>query len=228
MSKMAEINKRLQQLPEQRRRKRLSSKMATLTERINNAHAKLLSADKKRKCAIILFPENSFPTTTTKLSNAAKFAAQIKEALVTDLSAVSDEQIEKKVTRIGECADQAVAEINKNWESLLRKRFEPYEALTGVATSLNLPGCSDMTAIMKRLQRCADAPPAEKKEAERIKNDLENLVTSVENLGLKGPAGEFLVKAVRGAADPRDLYKKEVRDFFDGKKLWNLLVVKTK
>jgi len=108
----------------------------------------------------------------------------------------------------------------------MRRQLKSYEAIAEVAA--NLPGGAVLEEIMQRLQQHTDQPPATKETADSINEDLAALRESVENLGLEGEAGEFLIKAAKGIADPRDLFKEEIKQYFEEKGLWHVLAVTIK
>src|SRR5262249_49518272 len=141
---------------------------------------------------------------------------------------VNSEGTEKKVVRLGERAIEAQAGVTKSWPSLMQRQIDPYKALADVAATLNLPGSAKLSTVKQRLEAASVRPPTTKQAAESIRDDLETLRKSVEKLGLKGDAGRFLVKASQGIGDPKDLFKDDVKAFFDDHKLWSLLAVKTK
>lgn len=226
MSTLSDITKRLEELPEQKKLKTLTNDVQTLTTRLVDIRAKLTDASDRRGNAQIVFPEEAFNKTATAVRAAARQAANLKGSLENDFSEVGSRATEEKVTRLGDRAKQAEADLLKTWPDLLRHQLKSYEAIAEVAT--NLPGGAVLAEIMQRLQQHVDKPPATKQAAETICEDLTALRESVENLGLEGEAGRFLIEAAKGTADPRDLFIEEIKKYFDEKGLWHVLAVTIK
>lgn len=228
MTRLSELVERLNQLPEQKKRKRLNTRVETLTGKVNDANSKLSAASRMRNCAQIVFPDEVFNVTAKAVRAASRQAAGLKDKLQGDFDEVNSDGTEKKVIRLGDKAKEADDGICRAWPSLMQRQTQPYEALANVATKLNLRGSTALASTMQRLAGCAARPPATDSAAESIRSDLEGLRKSIEKLGLKGEAGQFLIKASQGSADPQDLFKEEVKAFFDDQKLWGLIAVKTK
>jgi hypothetical protein len=228
VSLLSEITRRLEQLPEQRKLKRLNNDVQTLTAKVVETHAKLSICSSKRSYSQLVFPDEAFSKTASAVRAASRQAASLKEKLESEFNEVGTSATEKKVTRLGDKAKEADDGVAKIWPKLMQQQISPYEALADVAAKLGLPGGLVLSEIMQRLRNHVSSPPTTKEDAESIKDDLAKLRTSIEGLGLEGDAGEFLVKAAQGTADPRDLYKEDVRRFFEDQELWNLIAVKTK
>jgi hypothetical protein len=226
MSTLSEITKRLEELPEQKKLKTLNNDVQTLTAKVAEVHSKLLDSSKKRVNAQLVFPDEEFSTTAIAVRAAARQAANVKELLEKDFSQVANRATEVKVTRLGERAKQAQDELAKTWPSLMQRQLKSYEAIAEVAA--HLPGGAVLTQIMQRLRQHSDKPPATKQTAESVSKDVTALRKSVEVLGLEGEAGKFLINAAKGTADPRDLFKDEIRDYFEAKGLWHILAVTIK
>ena len=226
MSLLSQITQRLEQLPEQRKLKTLIDDVRTLTARVLETHDRLLECSSKRSFAHVVFSDENFSKTATTVRGAARQAANLKETLEKDFSQVSDRATEEKVTRLDGRAKQAEADLAKTWPGLMQRQLRSYEAIGEVAA--NLPGGAGLSDIMRRLRQHADKPPATQQTAEIISTDLSALRESVETLGLEGEAGKFLIKAAKGLADPRELFKDEIKEYFDDKDLWHVLAVKIK
>jgi len=228
VTRLSELIERLNRLPEQKTRKNLNARVQSLTTKVIEAHSKLIASWRVRAFVQIVFPNEPFNGTAKAVRAASRQATALKEKLQGDFNEVTTEGTDKKVIRLGERAEEANDGVFKFWPSLMQRQIQPYKALTNVATMHKLPGSATLTVIMQRLSGCYTHPPATGNEAESIHRDLDALRKSIEKLGLEGEAGQFLIKAAQGAADPRELFKDEVKSFFDDQKLWNILVVKTK
>lgn len=226
MSTLSEITKRLEELPEQKKLKTLNNDVKTLTAKVVEVYAKLSGRSSERANAQVVFPDEEFSKTMKAIRAAARQAGNLKEALEKDFSQVGNRATEEKVTRLGDQAKNAQADVTKTWPTLMQRQLKSYEAIADVAA--NLPGGAVLEEIMQRLRQHTDNPPATKKTAESISEDLAALRESVENLGLEGEAGKFLIKAAKGTADPRDLFKEEIKQYFEEKGLWHVLAVTIK
>jgi hypothetical protein len=226
MPTLREITKRLEELPEQRKLKMLNNDVQTLTAKVVEFHAKLLDSSNKRANAQHLFRDEEFNKTANAIRAAARQAASLKEALEKDFNQVANRATEEKVTRLGDRAKHAQDEVTKTWPSLMQRQLKSYETIAEVAA--HLPGGADLAEIMQRLRQHSDKPPATKQTAESVSRDMMALRKSVETLGLEGEAGKFLIKAARGSADPRDLFKEEIKQYFEEKDLWHVLAVTIK
>jgi len=226
MPTLNEITTRLKELPEQKKLKALNSHVQTLTTKLDEIHMKLSDSFNKRAFAQLVFPEEEFSTAVTAIKAAARQAAKLKASLVEKFSDVANRATEEKVIRLADRAKNAQDDLAKSWPSLMQRQLKSYEAIAEVAA--NLPGGTALAAVMQRLRQHADKPPATQQMAESIGNDLTSLRKSIDTLGLKGEAGKFLIKAAKGLADPRDLFKDEIKNYFDEKDLWHVLAVKIK
>lgn len=226
MSTLSDITKRLEELPEQKKRKTLNNDVQTLTARLVEIHAKLSDASNRRANAQLVFPDEGFHKTAAAVRAAARQAANLKKALVKDFSDVGSRATENKVTRLGDRAKHGEADLSRTWPTLIQRQLKSYQAIAEVAA--NLPGGAVLAEIMQRLRQYADKPPAIRQTAESISEDFAGLKEAVENLGLAGEAGKFLIKAAKGTADPRDLFKEEIREYFEEKGLWHVLAVTIK
>lgn len=228
MSRLTELRQRLIDLPEQQKLKRLNALIQTLTTKINEAHTQLGASWQMRSFAQTVFRAETFSKTGNAVRSAARQAGNLKDKLEAEFNEVGTTTTEKKVTRLGELGKEADEGVRKAWPKLMQKETGPYEVLATVAVNLGLPGAASLSQLMARLSSHLTNPPTTEATAESIRKDLDSLRTAIENLGLEGDAGEFLVKASQGSADPRDLFKEEVKQFFDDQDLWGLLAVKTK
>lgn len=226
MSTLREITKRLEELPEQKKLKMLNNDVKTLTTKVVEVHVKLSGCSNERANAQIVFPNESFRKTMKAIRAATRQAGNLKEALEKDFSQVGNRATEEKVTRLGDQAKNAQADVTKTWKTLMQRHLKSYEAIAEVG--VNLPGGTVLEEIMQRLQQHTEKPPATKETADSISEDLAALRESVENLGLEGEAGKFLIKAAKGTADPRELFKREIKEYFEEKGLWHVLAVTIK
>lgn len=226
MSLLSDITTRLGELPEQRKLKTLNNDVQTLTARVREIHAKLTDAISKRAYAQIVFSDEAFGTTATAVRAASRQAANLRQTLEQDFGKVANRATEEKVTRLGDRAKNAEADLAKTWPVLMQQQMKSYEAIAEVGA--NLPGGAALSNIMQRLRQHAGIPPATQQVAKTISADLSSLRESVETLGLEGEVGKFLIKAAKGLADPRELFKEEIRQYFDDKGLWHVLAVRIK
>jgi hypothetical protein len=226
MQSLSEITIRLKELPEQRKLKALNSHVQTLTTKLDEIYVKLNDSLNKRTFAQVVFPDEEFSKAVTATKAAARQAANLKEALEDNFSEVANRATEEKVTRLADRVKQAHDDLAKSWPSLMQRQLKSYEAIAEAAATL--PGGAALASIMQRLRQHADKPPTSHQMAESISKDLTSLRESIDTLGLKGEAGKFLIKAAKGLADPRDLFKDEIKNYFDEKDLWHVLAVKIK
>jgi hypothetical protein len=109
---------------------------------------------------------------------------------------------------------------------LLTKKIAEFESVIRAAKDANLKGSRPLEQTILRLRTHINFPPQNSADCQRIEQDLNSLVESVQTLGLEGPGGQFLVDASAGRGKAKDLTNPEIADFIERYKLWNSLNVK--
>ena len=134
------------------------------------------------------------------------------------------------MTAIVEQADSSRRGVRERWQALMKKKLTPYEKLVEVSCSLQLSGSRELAEVMERLGGAVSQPPAAYRRAETIRDELEELRLSVQQLGFDDePVRKFLVDAAAGTAGLKvPLDETSVREFLDKHKLWTLFRVTTR
>jgi hypothetical protein len=229
MPLLTEIKDQLEKLPKKKQRKNLAGSMERYGGLVAAAATSLRSSVDRIGFARGVFPEEDFAKVLTRVRQAAALAAKLRNRLVEDIDAVAKNASEQDVTRLGEHAKAAATALKERWQTLLSERIEPHEKLVEVVRGipeLAPKGGAKLGELLDELRRQVVRVPASQVEADRIRDGLGDLPRVIENLGLEGEVGEFLVQAAGGQGDPRKLNTPAVREFFEDRQLWGLLRVK--
>jgi len=226
MPVLLNIRSRIESLPELQKKKQNNAKVRAFTSRIENALTDLKECVEQRTCYLVVFPDAMLSKTVDAVKQSKLQASRLVEKLKEDFDAISSSDTDKKVTRIGERNVEAKTEIQTSWKRQIDDVLRPFVPLVDIVREAKLPGNQDILASMEWLRARAMSPPNTIELAKKIRNTLDALRHSLSELDLEGPGGEFLKRAVRGTAKPKDLLNDEVRHFLDEKDLWDILTIR--
>ena len=229
MPLLTDIKDQLEKLPKKKQRKNLAGSMEKYGGLVAASAASLKHSVDRVAFARTVFPEEDFAKVLARVRQAAALAARLKKRLVEDIQVVAKNASEQDVTRLGEHAKAAASALKERWQTLLSEHIAPHEKLVGVVRGipeLAPKGGAKLGELLDELRLQVARVPASQAEADSVQASLDDLPRVIENLGLEGEVGEFLVQAASGQGDPENLYRPAIRDFFKGRDLWGLLRVK--
>ncbi len=233
MPSLTELKEQLEKLPKRKELKILAGGMKKYRDLIEEATATLKGSAEGARFAQAVFPEEDFDKVLDRVRLAAKLAAKLRRRFAEDINSVSKSSSENDVTRLGEQAKAARAALRDAWKTLLSERIEPHERLVAVVREipeLAPQGGAMLGALLDDLRVKVGSRPTSQAAADTIREGLDDLPRVIENLGLKGEVGDFLVQAASGQGDPKQLYQPAIRDFFENRPrnspLWDLIRVK--
>ena len=224
MSKLTELKNKLEAIPQKQSRKDLVGKLeryGTLTE---TASATLAKCKQEQIYARQVFIDESFQKTSEQVRSAIGYAKRLYSKLGDNIEAV--ETSDSQFSSLSDAAKTATTALKTRWSDLLTKKVEEFDRVVKAAKDANLKGSRPLEQTIVRLRAYVNVPPQNKQAAERINQDLNSLLKSIQTLGLEGPGGHFLVDAAAGKGRAKDLTNPEIVEFIERYKLWNSLNVK--
>lgn len=226
MPKLLEIKSRIERLPQLQKQQRNNARVVAFKKRVETSFCDIKECVLHRDCCRVVFPGVKLKKTVEAVKQSKLQAQRLIEKLKADFDAIELTETDKKITRIGERNAEAKDEIKKLWRKQIEEEFRPLLPLVEIVGEASLPGHEGISAHMKRLQDISATPPITTEKAAEIRSGLDSLKASLAELELEGPGGEFLKKAVKGTANPKEVLKKEVREFLDEKELWDILTIR--
>jgi hypothetical protein len=228
---LTDLKEKLETLPQKRQLKILAGAMKKFGELVTQAGANLKSSVDGATLAQAVFPDADFSKVLARIRQAVALAAKLKKRFAEDMTSVAKTASENDITRLGEQATAARIALKEQWQQLLSERIEPHKRLVQVVREipeLAPQGGTKLGNLLDELGQQVSRVPTTQKEAKLIRASLDDLPQVIQNLGLEGEVGEFLVEAASGIGDPKKLYFPAIRTFFEQKKLWGLLRVKVR
>lgn len=227
MSKIAELIKRLERLPDIETIGVDTEKYKAFTEKIVTAFDALHVVAGQADCVRLVFKRVKLPETNRALSQTPKAAGVLHKKIDEDRVEIRNSTTNDKIMKFGEQNKSAQSELQKKWKSELDESLKPIMPLARVAEDAKLTGHKKITKRIEALEENKEALPTKDTQAAIIKDELAELKKEIKELKLEGPGGKFLMKAVNGNAKPKDLLRDDVQKFLDEKDLWQILVVAT-
>lgn len=225
MSRLFEIQSRIEALPELQKQKQNNAKVSAFTRRIEIAFDGIKERVEQRSFHLTVFPDVELKKTIDALKQSKLQASRLIDKLKEDFDAIGTPDTDKKITRIGDRINEAKDELEKTWKKQLENELQPLSPLVEIAREAKLPGYEQIVGNRESLQARATNPPNNIALAIEIRAKLDSLRKLLGNLNLEGRGGEFLKKAVKGTAKPKELLNEEVRRFLDENNLWDILTI---
>lgn len=211
MNRILELTAQVAALPEKTRLREQLGALQTMRLRLAT-HAQAYAQQRRRSAAIATVPKITVPAKAIEhLNSAANHARTLAKAIIAEGPITSD--VDRSLTRLSEGLTNGSGLIEKEWRTQVSQRVQRYKPLADAAERTDLPGAKGLAAALKDLVEWADRPPETTQEAAQFVVDADAVPAAIESLGLTGGAGEFVIKASRGAAKLRDLESKEVKAF---------------
>lgn len=225
MSRLLELKSRIEKLPQLQKQKQNNARVAAFRIQVDNALHDIKERVESRARIQVVFPDAKLKKTIDAVKQSKLQAARLIEKLNEDFNEIASAETDKKITRIKERNAEAHDEIRRSWKKNIEEELKPFHSLVEIAREAALPGHEEIVASMASLNSTASSPPETLDSARQIRINLDCLRTSLGDLDLEGPGGEFLKNAVNGKANPKDLLNEEVREFLDAKDLWDILTI---
>jgi hypothetical protein len=217
-------------LPEKSKQaKRIESARQYLTKLRQHAEAVRVTRS-GRLSAPLVFEDVSLAKVDDHLKAVARAARRLHKRLSEDGSRIAETKTSDTVADIGSSCQAAEKSLSSTWTDELAKVVNRYEKLIAALQRLRLGRAEELALALQRLKNNATRPPYQKDRATSLRTDVDSLANAITMLGLTGPLGTFLTRAAERTvgADPRDLFKPEVKEFFEKNDLWPMLVVTLK
>jgi hypothetical protein len=227
MSRVKALAADLRALPEKERRKNLVGLLGRMQQNVEEAAATLADATVTAAHAAEFIEPAVASTVRDHAVKAARQAVQLQRLLTDYDNVAMNGPVDDAVSKIAEWAKASRKAVRDRWRAWIEERAQGYDALAGAAEQARLPGRGEMRQSVERFKSAGSQPPATATAALKVRADQDALKTAIEQLGIQGVVGEFLVAASQGRGDPKHLLRQEVAAFLDANPdLWRLLQVK--
>lgn len=224
MNKLQRLKEDIKSLPAKKSRLNLIGVLQKYNEQTSETLETLRQTRSGAEQVAAVFPNLDLRVTVIdKINSATRIAQTLRKTL---------EKIEKIQTQddafrsLDETAKAAKRNLHNKWNVTLEDKIQTYDKLVNASSNANLQGSSQLVEKLNRLRGQTNVLPKTEEVALKIKNDLENINSSIQTLGLSGKVGEFLIAAAAGRADAKAVLDAEVRKFIEENNLWTALSVK--
>lgn len=224
MNKLQRLKEDIKSLPAKKSRLNLIGVLQKYNEQTSETLEMLRQTRSGAEQVAAVFPNLDLRVTVIdKINSATRIAQSLRKTL---------EKIEKIQTQddafrsLDETAKAVKRNLHNKWNVTLEDKIQTYDKLVNASSNANLQGSSQLVEKLNRLRGQTNVLPKTEEVALKIKNDLENINSSIQTLGLSGKVGEFLIAAAAGRADAKAVLDAEVRKFIEENNLWAALSVK--
>lgn len=224
MTRLEQLKARVEALPGKREKQNLIDLLRKFGEDLSGARVNLATAMTQVEHARRVFAEIPRQDVDEAVRKAALSARRLRSTLEKNLGDILTPGVEKRVLTLKDSAKEAASGVRESWKTMLDRQVGALRPIVTIARDARLQGGEELAHRLDKL--AALRAPATAEEAAALKSQLESLRESVTALGLKGKAGEFLMRAAQGLARAKDLEQPEVRDVLDRFQLWDRLSVK--
>jgi hypothetical protein len=145
-----------------------------------------------------------------KLEEAAQSLLELIESGKVTTTSRRDEVL---TTNIAEGAERMYKSASAKWAGYFSERADVYKKLSDAASDAGLPGGSDLADAVVVLSRLKQTLPSARDSVDAASAALDTARAAIEDLGLEGEAGRFLVAAVRGEATLNMVKTEDVQRF---------------
>lgn len=225
-TRLGKLHVRLQQVPAKRERAKLLNRLELYAGKVAEYCQRLEASTTAEENATSVFPDLPAGSSADSRRKAARSATRLAKQLRERIESVRDPATEAEIVALGTFAKNAEQNVGDRWARRLEDTVRRYEALVSAAQAAGLERGGVLARRLQDLRERVGAPPGTAGEAGVIRQAVDGLVGLVEELGLEGKPGTFLVEAARGAGDPKALCDPDVQEFVERHGLWKLLVVK--
>lgn len=226
MNKLQRLKEQIQSLPAKKNRLNLVGVLQRYNAQTSETLEILRQTRQNAQQVSAVFPNLDLQVTVTEKINSAARAAQTLRKTLEKIENIQTKKAEDSFQLLNNTARTARNNLRDKWSATLKERIETYDKLVKASSSANLRGSSSLTEKLERLRGQTDNLPKTEDAAIRVKNDLDGINTSFQDLGLEGKIGDFLIAAAAGRANAKILLDNDVREFIEQNQLWSALRVK--
>lgn len=225
-TRLGKLHVRLQQAPAKRERAKLLNRLELYAGKVAEYRQRLEASTTAEENAVRVFPDLPAGSSADIRRKAARSATRLAKQLRERIEAVRDPETEAEIVALGTFAKNAEQNVGDRWARRLEDTVRRYEALVSAAQAAGLERGRALGGRLQGLRDRVGVLPDTPEAADQVRQTVEGLVGLVEELGLEGKPGTFLVEAARGAGDPKALCDPDVQEFVERHGLWKLLAVK--
>lgn len=213
-------------IPDKRKRSNFVGTIRQYSDRAKKSRDSLKNAVHGQKHVALIFPENGLLDSVNKASKAISTARSLVGKVSRDPNAIQGKAADTAIANIASLADSSLNDLRTQWKRLVLGKIQAFQSLVKAAEEAKLQGSSKLRTLIDSLGERANTPPYSIEQAEIVKQQLDDLVTSLSAIGLEGEVGIFLIDAAKGSANPQALFDPVVKEFVERHDLWRLLRVK--
>lgn len=196
MQNLADLKKRLENLPAKRQEKKYKRLYRNFLEKAVGCHDKLKSSSQGINLTAGVVAASSYSASISSIGSASKTAARLGGKLLKDSDAIASSEVEADFTALSDKSASAQVGVNNAWESELQGKIKDWEAIQDVVVKLMPTQGKRLKKSIASLQSAKRPMPTTKLGVSAVKDSIEELKDSVANLELDGNFGDFLKAAV--------------------------------
>ena len=226
MIRLQHLRANILAIPDKRMRSDFVGTLRQYSEKAQAARSTLEDAVHGQNQVVYVFPEADLSDSNSKASKAISSARNLAGKVSKDPTVIRGKGTDTSIANISSLADSSLSDLKSQWKKLVLGRTKAFRSLVAAAEEAKLQGSLRLRNLLDSLEAKAASLPLSREQAESTRQQLDDLVKFVGELGLEGDVGAFLISAASGTADPRALYNPEVKEFVERHDLWRLLRVK--
>lgn len=226
MNKLQLLRDQILSLPAKKSRMNLIGVLQKYNDQTSVAFNTLEQTRQNAEQVAAVFPDINLGIITDKVNSTAKTAQSLRRSLDKTIENVQKPQSDEKFQLLTHTSKAAQNLLHDKWTAMLKSKIETYDKLVRASSSANLRGSSSLVETLNRLRGQAENLPETANAVQKVKDDLDGINTSFQELGLEGKISDFLINAAAGRATAKALLETEVREFIEENQLWSALSVK--
>lgn len=226
MNRLKKLRADILSIPDKRMRSDFVGTLQQYCDRIQKARSTLEIAVNGQSQVVSVFPESDLSDSIDKASKAISTARNLATKVDKDPKVISGKAVENSLANISSLADSSLNSLKIQWKKLVQGKIRAFKSLIGAAEEANIHGSIKLRMLLDSLEEKATTPPSSREQVKATKQQVEDLVNSIIDIGLEGEVGAFLISAANGLGDPRILFKPAVKEFVERHNLWGLLRVR--
>lgn len=226
MNKLQLLKEQILSLPAKKSRMNLIGVLQKYSDQTSAAFNTLELTRQNAGQVADVFPDMDLRIINDKVNSTAKTAQSLRKSLESKIENVQKPQSDDKFQLLTHTSKNAQNLLREKWTAMLKGKIETYDKLVRASSSAKLRGSSSLVETLDRLRGQVEKLPETASAVQKVKDDLDGINTSFQELGLEGKISEFLINAAAGRADAKALLETEVREFIEQNQLWSALSVK--
>ena len=226
MNKLQILKEQILSLPAKKSRMNLIGDLQIYNNQMSAAFNTLEQTRQNAEQIVAVFSDMNLQIITEKVNSTAKTAQTLRKSLENKIENVQKPQSDDKFQLLTHTSKTAQNLLRDKWTAMLKGKIETYDKLVRASSSAKLRGSSSLVETLDRLRGQVEKLPETASAVQKVKDDLDGINTSFQELGLEGKISEFLIDAAAGRADAKALLETEVREFIEQNQLWSALSVK--